>query len=121
MSGYWDGLELEGLGFNLCVAPPRIVVSLISRDKSWVGDRRLEVGDDFVVKTKKSDKDDKEKIPSHGARRGLKRIMLRENYVEDKSIFELKKHTGVCPTYIVRSLYEKRTKDFPSPECIVNV
>ena len=47
--------------------------------------------------------------------------MLREDYVEDKSIFELKKHTGICPTYIVQSLYEKRTKDFPSPEGIVNV
>ena len=47
--------------------------------------------------------------------------MLREDYVEDKLIFELKKHTGVCPTYIVQSLYEKRTKDFPSPEGIVNV
>ena len=49
------------------------------------------------------------------------RIMLREDYVEDKLIFKLKKHTGVCPTYIVRSLYEKRTKDFPSLEGIVNV
>ena len=47
--------------------------------------------------------------------------MLRENYVEDKLIFELKKHTGVYPTYIVRSLYEKRTKDFPSLEGFVNI
>ena len=48
--------------------------------------------------------------------------MLREDYVEDKSIFELKKHTGFCPTYnIVRSLYKKRTKDFPSLEGIMNV
>ena len=47
--------------------------------------------------------------------------MLREDYVKDKSIFELKKHTGVCPTYIVWSLYKKGTKDFPSPEGIVNV
>ena len=37
---------------------------------------------------------------NHGARRGLKKIMLREDYVEDKSIFELRKHTGVCTTYI---------------------
>ena len=51
----------------------------------------------------------------------LKRIMLREDYVKDKSIFELKKHTGVYPTYIVQSLYEKGTKDFPSPEGIVSV
>ena len=36
--------------------------------------------------------------------------MLREDYVKDNSIFELKKHTGVCPTYIVRSLYEKGTR-----------
>ena len=42
-----------------------------------------------------SDKDDKEKVPSHGARRGLKRIMLREDYVKDKSIFKLRKDTGV--------------------------
>ena len=47
--------------------------------------------------------------------------MLRENYVKDKLIFELKKHTGVCPTYIVRILYEKGTKDFPHPGGIVNV
>ena len=47
--------------------------------------------------------------------------MLREDYVEDKLIFKLKKHTGICPTYIVQSLYEKRTKDFPSLEGIVNV
>ena len=51
MSRYWDGLELEGLGFNLCVALPHVVVSLISKDKGRVRDRRLEVGDDFVVKT----------------------------------------------------------------------
>ena len=43
----------------------------------------------------KLDKDNKEEVPSHRARRGLKRIMLREDYVEDKSIFELRKHTGV--------------------------
>ena len=47
--------------------------------------------------------------------------MLREDYVEDKLIFKLKKHAGVYPTYIVQSLYEKGTKDFPSPEGIVNV
>ena len=47
--------------------------------------------------------------------------MLREDYVKDKSIFELKKHTGVCPTYIVWNLYEKRTKDFLSLEGIVNI
>ena len=32
---------------------------------------------------------------SRGARRGLKRIMLKEDYVEDKSRFELRKYTGV--------------------------
>ena len=69
-------------------------MSLISRDRNWAGDWRLEVGDDFVVR-QKSDKDDKEEVPSRGARRGLKRIMLREDYVEDKLRFELKKHTGV--------------------------
>ena len=80
----------------------------------------MEVGDDFVVKTKVG-QERQERILSHGARRGLKRIMLREDYVEDKSIFELKKHTGVCPTYIVQSLYEKRTKDYPSPEGFVDM
>ena len=45
MSGYQNGSESEGFGFNLCVAPPRVVVSLISKDKG-------QVGDDFVVKTK---------------------------------------------------------------------
>ena len=62
-------------------------MSLISRDKNLIGD-------DFVVR-QKSDKDDKEGIPSRGARKGLKRIMLRGDYVEDKSRFELRKHTGV--------------------------
>ena len=47
--------------------------------------------------------------------------MLREDYVKDKSIFELKKHTGVCTTYIAQSLYEKGTKDYPSLEGFVNV
>ena len=54
MSGYWNGngSELEGLGFNLCVALPRIIMSLISGDKGQVGDQRSEVRDDFVVKDK---------------------------------------------------------------------
>ena len=99
-SGYRNGSESEGLGFNLCVVPPGIIVSLILRVKSWVRDRRSEVGDDFVVRTEVG-QGRQGKIPSRGARRGLKRIMLREDYVEDKSIFELKKHTGVYPTYIV--------------------
>ena len=34
-----NGLESEGLGFNLCVALPHIVVSLILGDKGQVGDR----------------------------------------------------------------------------------
>ena len=44
MSGYWSGSESEGLGFNLCVAVPHTVMSLISRDKGQVGDRRSEIG-----------------------------------------------------------------------------
>ena len=52
MSGYQNGSELEGLGFNLCVAPPHTIVSLILKVKGWVGDQRSEVGDDFVIKTK---------------------------------------------------------------------
>ena len=50
MSGYQNGSESEGLGINLCVVPHHIVVSLISKDKGRVGDRRSEVGDDFIVK-----------------------------------------------------------------------
>ena len=52
MSRYQNGLELEGLGFNLCVAPPRVVVSLILGDEGWVRDRRSEVGDDFIMEDK---------------------------------------------------------------------
>ena len=99
MSRYWNVSESEGLGFNLCVAPSRIVVSLISKDKGQVRDRRSEVRDDFIIKTKVG-QGQQGKVPSRGARRGLKRIMLREDYVKDKSIFELKKHAGVCTTYI---------------------
>ena len=44
MSGYRNGSESEGLGFNLCVAPPCIVVSLFLKDKGQVGDQRLEIG-----------------------------------------------------------------------------
>ena len=50
MSGDWVGLELEGLGFNLCVAPPCIVVSPISEDGGQIRDWRF--GDDFIVKDK---------------------------------------------------------------------
>ena len=39
-------MESEGLGFNLCVAPSHVVVSLISEGKGRIGDRRF--GDDFV-------------------------------------------------------------------------
>ena len=120
MSGYQSGSESEGLGFNLCVVPPRVIISLILRDKGQVRDRRSEVRDDFIVKTKVG-QGQQERNSSHGARRGLKGIMLREDFVEDKSIFKLKKHTGVCTTYIARGLYEKRTKDYPSPEGIINV
>ena len=58
---------------------------------------RLEIGDLEMTLSlrQKSDKDNKEEDPSCRARRGLKRLMLRENYVEDKLIFELKKHTRV--------------------------
>ena len=45
MSRYRSGSESEGLGFNLCLAPPHIVMSLILRDKG-------QVRDDFVIKTK---------------------------------------------------------------------
>ena len=45
MSRDWKGSELEGLGFNLYVVPPCVVVSLISE----IGDQR--VGVDFVIRT----------------------------------------------------------------------
>ena len=50
MSGYQNGLESEGLGFNLYVAPPCVVVSLISGDKDRVGDRRSEMTLSFKTK-----------------------------------------------------------------------
>ena len=43
MSGYRNGSESEGLGFNLCVVPPHIVMSLILGDKDWVRDWRSEM------------------------------------------------------------------------------
>ena len=52
MSGYQNGSESKGLGFNLCVVPSRVVVSLISKDRDWIGDWRLGVGGDFVVMTR---------------------------------------------------------------------
>ena len=80
----------------------------------------MEIGDDFVIKNKSQTRMRRRRFQVI-EQEGLKEIMLREDYVKDKSIFELKKHTGVCPTYIVRSLYEKGAKDFPSLEGIVNV
>ena len=52
MSGYWNGSESEGLGFNLCVALPHVVVSLILADKGQVRDRRLESEITSSLKTK---------------------------------------------------------------------
>ena len=37
-----NGSELEGHGFDWCVVPPHVVVSLISEDRGHVGD-------DFVI------------------------------------------------------------------------
>ena len=52
MSRIRMGWRLEGLGFNLCVALPHVVMSLILGDKGWVRDQRSEVRDDFVIKDK---------------------------------------------------------------------
>ena len=94
MIGNWKGFGVGGTWLQLmCCAVSRHRVPNFKRQGSF-GDRRSEVGDDFVVR-QKSNKDVREEIPSHGARRGLKRIMLREDYVEDKSRFELREHTGV--------------------------
>ena len=78
--------------------PSHIVVSLILEDGVILEVGGLEM---TLSLRQKSDKADKEKDPSCRVRRGLKRLILREDYVGDKSIFELRKHTGVCPTYIV--------------------
>ena len=43
------------------------------------------------------DKDEEEEDPSRRARRGLKRQLLREGYVEDESRLKLRKHTGIVP------------------------
>ena len=86
-------MELEGLGFNLCVAPPHVVVSLISEDEGWIGDWRF--GDDFVVKDRSQTKVTGREIQVVEQEEDFKRQMLREDYVEDKSKFELRKHTGV--------------------------
>ena len=112
-----NGSELEGLGFNLCVALPCIVVSLISED--GVGS---EIGDSEVtlLLRQKLDKGDEEEDPSHWAARGLKRQLLREDYVEDKLI-RTKEVYRSCTTYIAQSLYRKRTKDYPSLEGIMDV
>ena len=75
-------MELEGLGFNLCVALPCVVVSLILEDKGRIG-----VRDGFIVKDKSRTRMTRRRFPSHRARRGLSGLMLREDYVEDKSIF----------------------------------
>ena len=45
MSGDQKGLESEGLGFNLCVTPSHVIMSLILE----IGDQG--VGVDLVVKT----------------------------------------------------------------------
>ena len=118
MIGNREGFGVGGTWLQLmCCAASRRHIPNFERQGSG---QISEIGDDFVVR-QKSNKDDKEGIPSRGARRGLKRIMLREDYVEDKSRFELRKHTGVCTTYKARGLYEKRTKDYPSPEGFVDV
>ena len=44
--------------------------------------------------------------------------MLREDYVEVE--IRTKEAYRNCTTYIARSLYEKRTKDYTSPEGIVD-
>ena len=121
MFGDWIWLESEGLGFNLCVVLPRIVVSLTSEDKGQVRDRRSEVGDDFIVKDKSQTRTTRRRFQVVEQEEDLRDLMLREDYVKDKLIFKLKKHTGICPTHIVQSLYKKRTKDFPNPGGIVNI
>ena len=49
-----NGSELKGLGFNLCVAPSCIVVSLILEGEGCIGDQRF--GDDFIVKDRSQTK-----------------------------------------------------------------
>ena len=47
-----NGSESEGLGFNLCVAPSRVILSLILKDRGRIEDWRSEVGDDFIIMTR---------------------------------------------------------------------
>ena len=79
----------------------------------------MEIGDDFVARQSQT-RTTREGFQVVEQGKDLK-TMLREDYVKDKSRFELKEVYRSCTTYIARRLYEKRTKDFPSPEGIVNV
>ena len=104
----------------MCCAVSRCRVLNFKRQRL---DRRSEIGGRrwLHCNDKSRTRTTRKVFQSRGARRGLKRIMLREDYVKDKSIFELRKHTGVCTTYIAWGLYGKRTKDYPSPEGFVDV
>ena len=67
----WKGFGVGGTWLQLmCCA---VLRRHVPNFESQGFDRRLEIGDDFVVR-QKSDKNDKEGIPSRGARKGLKRI-----------------------------------------------
>ena len=63
----------------VCCAASRCCVPNFRRQGS-LGDRRSE-SEMTLLSRQKLDKDDKEKLPSHRARRGLKRLMFREDYV----------------------------------------
>ena len=61
-------------------------------DQETVGEH---VPDPKLGQSSEGDLERSKGIPSCRARRGLKRLMLREDYVEDKLRFKLRKYTGV--------------------------
>ena len=68
-------------------------MSLISEDKGQIGDWSF--GDDFVVKDRSQTKLTRRETQVLEQEEDFKRQMLSEDYVEDKSRFELRKYTGV--------------------------
>ena len=89
----WVGVGGTWLQLMCCAVSRRRVLNF-KRQRS---DRRSEIGGRRWLRRndKSRTRTTRKVFQSRGARRGLKRIMLKEDYVEDKSRFELRKHTGV--------------------------
>ena len=86
----WIGVGGTWLQLMCCAASRRCV--LISEDRNRVGGRRAEIGVDFVVRQSRT-RTTREGFQVVEQEKDLK-TMLREDYVEDKSRFKLRKHTG---------------------------